>query len=62
MNPLAQLREHDPANETPIGPFRPTRYDDVVRMLKEPPGVRMADGSIFDGVPIAGRDAPPAGP
>lgn len=48
---LKRLREHDPVNETPIGLFRLTRYDDVVRMLKEvPSGMRMADGTIFGGV------------
>src|SRR5262245_16283496 len=45
---LKRLREYDPVNETPIGLFRLTRYDDVVRMLKEvPSGVRLADGSVF---------------
>lgn len=48
---LKRLRDHDPVNETPIGLFRLTRYDDVVRMLKEvPSGMRMADGTIFGGV------------
>lgn len=52
---LARLRLHDPVNETPIGMFRLTRYDDVVRMLKEvPSGVRMADGTIFGEVPVDG--------
>lgn len=53
---LARLRTVDPVNETPIGIFRLTRYDDVVRMLKEvPSGVRMADGTIFGEVPIDGE-------
>jgi cytochrome P450 len=48
---LKRLREHDPVNETPIGVFRLTRYDDVVRMLKEvPSGVRMADGRVFGAI------------
>jgi len=52
---LARLREHDPVNETPIGLFRLTRYDDVVRMLKEAPsGVRFADGTVFGSVAIQG--------
>jgi len=52
---LARLREHDPVNETPIGLYRLTRYDDVIRMLKEvPSGVRMADGSVFGGVNLTG--------
>jgi cytochrome P450 len=56
---LKRLREYDPVNETPIGVFRLTRYDDVVRMLKEvPSGVRMADGSVFGAADI-GR---PGGP
>ena len=49
---LKRLREYDPVNETPIGLFRLTRYDDVVRMLKEvPSGVRMADGTVFGATP-----------
>ncbi len=52
---LKRLRDHDPVNETPIGVYRLTRYDDVIRMLKEvPSGVRMADGSVFGSVPLAG--------
>jgi cytochrome P450 len=52
---LARLRDYDPVNETPIGIFRLTRYADVIRMLKEvPSGVRMADGSVFGGVNLAG--------
>lgn len=52
---LKRLRDYDPVNETPIGVFRLTRYDDVVRMLKEvPSGVRMADGSVFGGVNLPG--------
>lgn len=49
---LKRLRDYDPVNETPLGVWRLTRYDDVVRMLKEvPSGVRMADGSIFGSNP-----------
>jgi hypothetical protein len=45
---LRRLREHDPVNETPIGLWRLTRYDDVNRMLKEvPSGVRFSDGTGF---------------
>jgi hypothetical protein len=52
---LKRLRDYDPVNETPIGLFRLTRYDDVIRMLKEvPSGVRMADGSVFGSVPLSG--------
>lgn len=65
---LERLRLYDPVNETPIGLFRLTRYDDVIRMLKEvPSGVRMADGSIFGGFSLDGgpgefllRQDPPA--
>lgn len=47
---LARLREYDPVNETPFGVWRLTRYDDVVRMLREvPAGVRFADGTSFGG-------------
>lgn len=50
---LARLRDYDPVNETPIGIWRLTRYDDVVRMLKEvPSGVRFADGTILGGSPL----------
>ncbi len=56
---LARLRGYDPVNETPIGLFRLTRYDDVIRMLKEvPSGVRMADGTVFG----AGTSLLPGGP
>jgi cytochrome P450 len=52
---LKRLRDYDPVNETPIGLFRLTRYDDVIRMLKEvPSGVRMGDGSVFGAVPVSG--------
>jgi len=52
---LMRLREHDPVNQTPIGVFRLTRYDDVVRMLKEvPSGVRMANGMTFSSVNLPG--------
>jgi cytochrome P450 len=51
---LKRLRDYDPVNETPIGVFRLTRYDDVIRMLKEvPSGVRMADGSVFGGLNLS---------
>ena len=44
---LARLREVDPTNETPFGFWRLTRYEDVVRLLREvPTGVRLADGSL----------------
>src|SRR5215813_6856969 len=50
---LKRLRDYDPVNETPIGVFRLTRYDDVIRMLKEvPTGVRMADGTVFGGAGV----------
>ena len=32
---LHRLREIDPVNETPIGIWRLTRYDDVARLLRE---------------------------
>ncbi len=47
---LARLREYDPVNETPFGIWRLSRYDDVVRMLRDvPSGVRFADGTSFGG-------------
>ncbi len=57
---LKRIREFDPVNETPFGIWRLTRYDDVVRMLKEvPAGVRFADGTSFGGQaagqPLPGR-------
>lgn len=52
---LKRLREHDPVNETPLGVYRLTRYDDCVRMLKEvPSGVRMADGTVFGSASFSG--------
>jgi cytochrome P450 len=52
---LRRLREHDPVNETPMGVFRLTRYDDVVRMLKEvPSGVRFADGNTLSSTTLPG--------
>lgn len=52
---LKRLREHDPVNETPIGIFRLTRYDDVVRMLKEvPSGVRLAAGNTLNSIALPG--------
>lgn len=48
--PLRRLREFDPVNETPFGIWRLTRYDDIVRMLREvPSGVRFEDGTSFGG-------------
>ena len=62
---LARLRDYDPVNETPFGIWRLTRYDDVVRMLREvPSGVRFADGSVFGGQAPASAARPlhpPAG-
>ncbi len=44
---LRRLRELDPVNLTPIGVWRLTRYDDVVRLLREAPaGVRTTDGAL----------------
>src|SRR5579862_1253950 len=44
---LRRLREVDPVNETPIGVWRLSRYDDCVRLLTQvPTGVRMADGTF----------------
>ncbi len=44
---LRRLRELDPVNETPLGIWRLTRYDDVVRLLREvPAGVRTTDGRL----------------
>ena len=44
---LRRLRELDPVNATPIGIWRLTRYDDVVRLLREvPAGVRTTDGRL----------------
>ena len=55
---LARLRAYDPVNQTPVGFWRLTRYDDVVRMLREvPTGVRFANGSIFGGQ-VAGLSLP----
>jgi cytochrome P450 len=45
---LARLREIDPVNETPVGIWRLTRYDDVVHMLtRVKGGVRTTDGRLF---------------
>jgi len=56
---LERLRRHDPVNETPIGLWRLTRYDDVVRMLKEvPSGVRFANGSSFGALPAGPNGGP----
>ena len=44
---LHRLREIDPANETPIGIWRLTRYADVNRLLHDvPAGVRTTDGLL----------------
>ena len=54
---LRHLREVDPVNETPLGIWRLSRYDDVVRLLeREPTGVRMSDGTL-PGEGIGGRSA-----
>src|SRR5215471_4129415 len=56
---LERLRRHDPVNETPVGLWRLTRYDDVVRMLKEvPSGVRFADGTTFGSLAAAAGGGP----
>jgi cytochrome P450 len=42
---LDRLRELDPVHQTPIGTWRLSRYDDVVRLLRDVPcGVRTTDG------------------
>ena len=44
---LKHLREVDPVNQTPIGGWRLTRYDDCVRLLTQvPTGVRLSDGTF----------------
>ena len=44
---LRRLREVDPVNETPVGIWRLTRYDDVNRLLHDvPAGVRTTDGQL----------------
>ena len=44
---LKRLREEDPVNETPIGVWRLSRYDDCVRLLTQTAtGVRLSDGSF----------------
>jgi cytochrome P450 len=44
---LKHLREVEPVNQTPIGVWRLTRYDDCVRLLTQvPTGVRLTDGSF----------------
>ncbi len=49
---LARLRAYAPVHETPDGVFRLTRYDDVIRMLKEvPSGVRRRDGTVWGSLP-----------
>ena len=42
---LRSLRERDPVNESPLGLWRLTGYQDVVRLLRDvPAGVRTVDG------------------
>ncbi len=56
---LKRLREFDPVNQTPLGVWRLTRYDDVLRMLKEvPSGVRFEDGTAFGSVGIGAGVGP----
>src|SRR5262249_42618919 len=44
---LARLRETDPVNETPMGIWQLTRYDDVDRLLHAvPAGVRTTTGEL----------------
>jgi cytochrome P450 len=44
---LAQLRERDPVNETPVGIWRLTRYADVDHLLHDVPcGVRTTTGQL----------------
>ncbi len=44
---LNRLREVDPVNLTPVGFWRLTRYDDVLRLLRDvPAGVRTTDGTL----------------
>jgi cytochrome P450 len=44
---LAHLRAVDPVNETPVGVWRLTRYEDCVRLLTQVrTGVRMTDGTF----------------
>lgn len=53
---LKRLRELDPVNQTPVGFWRLTRYDDCVRLLREvPAGVRRSDGTL----PFMPDPAPP---
>jgi cytochrome P450 len=43
---LARLRENDPVNETPVGIWRLSRYDDCVKLLTQvQTGVRRTDGT-----------------
>jgi cytochrome P450 len=46
---LAHLRSADPVNETPIGMWRVTRYEDCQHLLRHdtPTGVRRTDGKRF---------------
>ena len=44
---LHHLRQVDPVNQTPIGVWRLSRYEDVIRLLREAPaGVRTTDGQL----------------
>jgi cytochrome P450 len=46
---LAHLRQRDPVNQTPLGIWRVTRYDDCQTLLRHdsPTGVRRSDGSLL---------------
>ncbi len=45
---LARLREVDPVNATPFGVWRLTRYEDCLRLLRDPSaGVRRSDGTTM---------------
>jgi cytochrome P450 len=66
--PLAHLREVDPVNLTPLGVWRVSRYEDVLRLLREKgAGVRRTDGvlpgseNLYDFGPqefMLGKDPP----
>ena len=43
---LKTLRENDPVNQTPIGPWRISRYDDIANVFKEAPtSMTLSDGT-----------------
>jgi cytochrome P450 len=46
---LAHLRQNDPVNQTPLGMWRVTRYEDCQHLLRHdsPTGVRRTDGKRF---------------